>query len=249
MENAIVVENVSKTFPLNKNKGITSILKKFSSTDKSSDFLKVLDEISFSIPKGEVVALIGANGSGKTTLLRIISGIYKADSGNITINGTLSPLLQIGIGFNNEMNAKENIIINCLLLGLSKSEASKKVNDILDYSGLKKFENSKLKHLSAGMRARLGFAISTQIHSDILLVDEVLAVGDVSFRRKCFAAFSLLRKNKKTVIFTSHNTGLVSKLSDRVIFLNDGKIEKIGPPSEVIPIYNEMMEKEKRKNL
>lgn len=239
---AVELKNVAKTFYTNKRRGIFDILK--DSTGKNQNIkITALDNLSFSINKGETIGLIGLNGSGKTTLLRIISGIYPPDSGNVVIKGKIAPLLQIGIGFNNELNAEENIIIYGMLLGLSKLEAKSKIDKIIEFAELEKFRNLKLQNYSTGMRARLGFGTALEVNPDILLVDEVLAVGDEVFRKKSFEAFLSFKKNHKTIIFATHALKMIEELSDRVILMDKGKIIKFGIPSEVIPVYREIIKK------
>jgi len=183
MENpAVIVNQISKTFKINKHSGISQLFRKRSISNQKT--LVALDNISFTVNRGEILGIIGLNGSGKTTLLRTIAGVYKPDSGSIRINGSLSPLMQLGAGFQRDLAARENIIMNGMLLGISKSEIEQKVDSILEYAELEKFSNMKLKHYSTGMRARLAFATSMQIDPDILLIDEIQAVGDKNFKKK-----------------------------------------------------------------
>jgi len=231
---AIQLSNVSKTFLLNKPTGILSMLK--IRTKKSKKF-NALDDISFTVTRGEVLGIIGSNGSGKTTLLRTIAGVYKPDRGTVKIKGRLSPLLQIGTGFQNELNAKENIIMEGLLLGVSKSYIENKVNDILKFAELEKFSQLKLKNYSTGMRARLGLATAMQIDPDILLVDEILSVGDKNFSEKSYKYFLSLKKAKKTILYSTHIFTNLSEFCDRVLMLERGRIVMIGKPEEVITKY------------
>ena len=239
MENiAIELNNVVKIFHINKPVGIFKILK-MKTYSKQYQTLAVLDGVSFTVQKGEVLGIIGSNGSGKTTLLRIIAGVYKPNQGSLKINGRLSPLLQIGAGFQNELNAKENVIMNGLLLGVSKSYIEGKVDEIIQFAGLEKFSHLKLKHYSAGMRARLGFATAMQIDPDILLVDEILSVGDKDFSKKCNEYFLSLKKEKKTILYATHNLVNLSDFCDRVLFIEKGRIAAIGNPDEVVKKYLE----------
>ena len=239
---AVELKNVTKTFYMNRQRGIFDILKDSNGKNQNIKFT-ALDNLSFSINKGETIGLMGLNGSGKTTLLRIISGIYPPDSGNVVIKGKMAPLLQIGIGFNNELNAEENIIIYGMLLGLSKLEAKLKIDKIIEFAELEKFRNLKLQNYSTGMRARLGFATALEVNPDILLVDEVLSVGDDVFRKKSFEAYLSFKKNHKTIIFATHALKMIEELSDRAILMDKGKIIKFGIPSEVIPVYREIIKK------
>jgi len=245
MQDSVIVKNVTKTFNINKTKGIGNLLKHFRTSKQKNFYLKALDGISFSVPTGEVLGIIGLNGSGKSTLLRTVAGMYKPDFGSVTINGKLSPLLQIGIGFHGDLTAKENVVMNGMLLGITKNEMKKKVNDIIDYAELLDFANTKLKLFSSGMRARLAFSTLIQVDSEIILLDEILAVGDAKFSEKSQDAIRSFTKNGKTTLIASHNMKMISDLSDRVLFLDHGKIMKLGKPNEVIHSYNEMIIKQK----
>lgn len=236
---AVIVENLSKTFKIDKPKGISNIIKNATKLNSRKTIL-ALDNISFSIPKGEILSIIGLNGSGKTTLLRIIAGVYKPSQGSVQVNGTLSPLMQLGAGFQPELNALDNIIINGMLLGFSKKTMQEKVNSIIEFAELEKFFNLKIKHYSSGMRARLAFSIAMQIDPDILLVDEILSVGDKNFQKKSYEAFLTFKKKKKTILFSTHNISNISEFSDRVLLLDSGKIIMIGNSEEVIKKYQEL---------
>ncbi len=234
---AVHVENVSKTFKLEKPRGIFNIAKSGLNANKT---LVALDDVSFQIQKGEVLSIIGLNGSGKTTLLRIIAGVYRPDKGSVQVNGTLSPLMQLGAGFQNDLNARENIIMNGMLLGLSKHEIESRVDSVIEYAELEKFSNMQIKHYSSGMRARLAFATAMQINPDILLVDEILSVGDKDFRKKSYESFLSFKKDKKTILHATHSLEKIPELSDRVLLLVRGKNVMIGKPEEVIKKYQEI---------
>ena len=231
---AIKVQHVSKVFSISKKRIFKQISK------SKSDSLKVLDDISFDVKKGEILGIIGTNGSGKTTLLRIISGVYKPDTGNVKIYGRLSPLMQIGAGFQQEFTARDNIIANGMLLGLSKSDIEKKVSGVIQYAGLEKFTNLRIKHYSSGMRARLAFATAMQVNPDILLVDEILSVGDKNFKEKSYQTFTSFKKQNKSILFATHNLGNLPNFCDRVLLIDKGKIIMIGEPEEVIKKYKEI---------
>ena len=237
-ENSIIAKNLTKIFPLSTQRGFSQLLKK-TSTNSNVNF-KALDDVSFTLSKGEILGILGLNGSGKTTLLRILAGIYKPTSGQVTVSGRLAPLIHLGSGFIGDLAAKENIIMYGMLLGLKKSEIAKKVDDIIEYAELQKFSNMQLKHFSSGMRARLGFATAMQINPDILLLDEVLSVGDKIFRQKSFELFLSFKKNKKTILFTTHNLDLISKHSDQILLLDKGKKIMLGSPDEVMEKYKDM---------
>jgi len=231
--NAIVIKNITKKF----------FIKNYNRSE-NSNVLVALNNVSFSIPKGKTIGIIGSNGSGKTTLLRIISGIYLPDHGTVEINGKIAPLLQIGTGFNGELNARENIIVYGLLLGFTKSEISEKIKPIIEFAELEKFAVMKLKHYSAGMKVRLAFSTALQVNPDILLVDEVLAVGDMSFQKKSLEAFLTFKNENKTILFTSHNLQMISKICDHVLLLNNGELLMEGKPDEVIRLFKELSNKD-----
>lgn len=199
-----------------------------------------LENISFTLSKGEILGIIGLNGSGKTTLLRIIAGVYQPDKGEIKINGNIAPLMQLGAGFNPELNTLDNILLNGMLLGISKQEIQNKIKGILEYAELEKFSNLKLKYFSAGMRARLAFSIAIQIDSDIFLIDEILSVGDKEFQKKSYETIFSLKKRNKTVIHTTHNLKRLIEFSDRVIVLHKGKMVIDAKPEIAIQKYLEL---------
>ena len=233
---AVQVENISKTFTIQKPRGISGLLMK-SNPNKYRTFL-ALDGVSFTVKKGEVLGIIGLNGSGKTTLLRIIAGVYKPTMGQVQVNGRLSPLLQLATGFEKELSAKENIIMNGLLLGVSKSFIQSKIEEIIQYAELEKFSEMKLKHYSSGMRARLGFSIAMQVNPEILLVDEIMSVGDKDFRKKSFETFLSLKKENKTILHATHNIEVLRDFTDKVLLLHKGKMIMLDEPNEVIKKYN-----------
>jgi len=239
-DDAVLVENVTKTFKYNKPKGLPNILK--SLTHQYSDNrLVALENISFNVSKGETLGIIGVNASGKTTLLRIIAGIYKPDFGNIHVAGKLAPLLQIGVGFHSELTASENITMSAMLYGFSKEKIKEIINPVIEFAELQEFVNMRLKHFSSGMKARLAFSIAMQIDPDILLVDEILAVGDLAFREKSLNAFLSFKEKKKTILYTTHALGSLAKYCDRVLLLDKGKLITVGQPRDVIKTYRERL--------
>jgi len=235
---AIRVENVSKEFKIVKPRGVSGLLMR-ADPNKYRAFL-ALNGISFTVKKGEVLGIIGLNGSGKTTLLRIIAGAYKPSMGRVQIKGRLSPLMQLASGFLGELSARENIIMNGLLLGVSKSYIQNKVDDIIQYAELEEFSEMKVQHYSSGMLSRLGFSIAMQINPDILLVDEIMSVGDKDFRKKSYESFLSLKKEKKTILHATHNLELLEEFSDKVLLINKGKLIMIGKPAETIKAYMEI---------
>jgi len=228
---SIKLDNVSKHFVIN------DILSKRKS---KSNILTALDGVSLSVQKGKMLGIIGRNGSGKTTLLRIISGIYSPDSGNVFTQGKIAPLLQLGTGFHNELNAFENIMMNGILLGLDKNTIKQKTTNIISFAELEKFAQMKLKHYSAGMRVRLAFSIALQVDPDILMIDEVISVGDIEFRKKSYEAFLSFKEKDKTIIFTTHNLQMASEIADELLLLDKGKVLAIGKPPDVIEQYQKL---------
>ena len=244
-DDAIIVEKISKTFELNKGESVLQRIR--DRPNQNIQKILALNDVSFTVPKGEVLAIIGMNGSGKTTLLRTIAGIYKPDSGFVKVNGRLAPLLHIGTGFQGELAAKDNIIMSGMLLGLSKSEISKKVPNIIEFAELEKFSKMKIKHYSTGMRLRLAFSAAFQIDPDIILIDEAFAVGDESFKEKSFKSFQSFKKRGKTILLSTHSLGKILDFADRVILLHEGKIEMIGKSKELIERYRQIINKNQKK--
>ena len=231
--------SISKSFKVKRPQGLIGLAKGLSHKFLG-ERLVVLDDISFEVEKGEMLGIIGRNGSGKTTLLKIISGIYQPNHGSVKIEGKISPLLSIGTGFHRELKAEENIILAGMLLGLEKSEIKKRVSKIIEFAELEDMKEMKLKHYSSGMRARLAFATAIQIEPDILLVDEILSVGDMRFRKKGYNEFLKFKEEKKTILYASHNMGAIKKLCDRVLLLDFGKVVDIGLPEDIIKKYEEI---------
>jgi ABC-type polysaccharide/polyol phosphate transport system ATPase subunit len=200
---------------------------------------EALKDVSFSIDEGEFFGIFGSNGSGKSTLLRILAGIYVPDDGLVRVNGLLSPFIELGVGFNPELNARDNIRINATLSGLTSRELSDKFDQILEFSELERFVDQKLKNYSSGMLVRLAYSIAIQIPFDVLLLDEVLAVGDESFQQKCFATFRGFKEAGKTVVLVTHDLDLLGRFCDRVLLVEKGVVRASGPPDDVIDVYRE----------
>jgi ABC-type polysaccharide/polyol phosphate transport system ATPase subunit len=198
---------------------------------------EALKDVTFSVEAGEFFGVIGPNGSGKSTLLRILASIYVPDTGVVRVRGLLSPFIELGVGFNFELNARDNIRINATLAGLTKKELDERFDEILAFSELERFVDQKLKNYSSGMLVRLAYSIAIQIPFDVLLLDEVLAVGDEAFQEKCFATFDAFRRERKTIVFVSHDLGLVSRFCDRALLLENGAVRAEGPPRDVIDVY------------
>lgn len=248
-EAIIKVENLSKVFKLPHEK-LSTVKQHFLSifNKKGYEQFKALDSVSFEIKKGEFFGIIGANGSGKSTLLKILAQIYQPTSGKVTINGSLSPFIELGVGFNPELTARDNIFLNAAILGLTRKQTEEKFDEIVAFSELENFLDQKLKNFSSGMQVRLAFAIAIQAHADILLIDEVLAVGDASFQEKCLVLFRALKKEGKTIIFVSHALGVIEEFCDRCLLINKGKVSFLGESEEAIYKYMLSNAKEERSN-
>lgn len=243
-EIAISVKNISKYFLLPHEKNHTikgsliSVLK--GKKNKSLERQKALTDISFDIKKGEFFGIVGRNGSGKSTLLKIIAGIYQPSEGSIRVEGRLVPFIELGVGFNPELTGRENVYLSASLMGFSKKEIDAMYKNIVDFAELEKFMDQKLKNYSSGMQVRLAFSIATRVEGDILLIDEVLAVGDADFQRKCFDYFKQLKKNKKTVIFVSHDMTAIREYCDRSVLIENSKLIESGTADEVATHYNRL---------
>lgn len=198
----------------------------------------ILDKISFNIKEGEVVGFIGKNGTGKTTLLTLLCQIIKPQKGEIFIDGTIAPMLGLGSGFHHDLSGYENIYLNGVILGMSIKEIDEKVEDIIEFSGIREYIHEPIKVYSSGMLSRLAFAIAIKRDADIIIIDETLSVGDKEFSKKSFDALQEYKKRGKTIILVSHDLGTVNGFCDRVIWLKDGKIMMDGIPSEVIKQYS-----------
>lgn len=196
-----------------------------------------LKEVSLTVHKGEFFGVIGANGSGKSTLLKIIAGIYQPTSGRIRLHGKLSPFIELGVGFNPELSGRENIRVNAMLLGLTKKELKAKFDEIVQFAELERFMDLKLKNYSTGMSLRLGYSIAIHVPFEILLLDEVLAVGDRQFAGKCFATFDRFKAERQTMVFVSHDLAAVEKWCDRAAYLESGRLAALGPAREVCDVY------------
>ena len=202
---------------------------------------KVLKGLNFEIKKGDFIGIVGRNGSGKSTLLKILAGIYYPEKGDITINGTLVPFIELGVGFNPELTGRENVYMNGALLGFSNAEMDKMYDDIWEFAELKDFQDQKLKNYSSGMQVRLAFSIAIRARGDILLLDEVLAVGDAAFQQKCNDYFASLKDQNQTVILVTHSMDNVKKFCNRAILIDSGKIIEDGDPEKVADSYLKLL--------
>jgi len=204
--------------------------------------LYALRDINLKVDNGEFLGVIGKNGAGKSTLLKLMARVLEPTSGTVSVNGTIAPFLELGVGFQGELTVKDNIFLYGALLGMSRQEIEGKYDWIIDFSGLERFVDAKLKNLSSGMQVRLGFSITVSVESPILLVDEVLAVGDMDFQQKCYDSFESFKKNGRTILFVSHDLNVIEKFCDRAILLEKGEIKAQGEPDVVIAQYQENME-------
>lgn len=238
-DTAIKVQHVSKSFklPHEKQGSLKSTFVNLFKRNRTYEKQIALKDISFEIKKGEFFGIVGRNGSGKSTLLKLLAGIYSPDSGSIKINGQLTPFIELGVGFNPELTGRENVFLNGALLGFNRKEMTAMYQDIVDFAELEKFMDQKLKNYSSGMQVRLAFSIAIRAKSDILLIDEVLAVGDAAFQKKCFDVFRDLKKEGRTIILVTHDMGNVERFCDRALVINDGEQLAIAKPSETATLY------------
>jgi ABC-type polysaccharide/polyol phosphate transport system ATPase subunit len=238
---AIMVEDVDKTFRVPRQLYSTfkeRALHPFRS--REFDELRALDGVSLTIPRGEFFGIVGRNGSGKSTLLKCLAGIYEADSGTITVDGKLSPFIELGVGFNMDLTARENVLINAILLGLTPREARRRFDDIIAFAELEEFLDLKLKNYSSGMHVRLAFAVATQTDAEVLLIDEVLAVGDAAFQQKCFRQFRELKAAGRTIVLVTHDMQAVERFCDRAMLIERGQVVDVGDPHLIARAYNEI---------
>jgi teichoic acid transport system ATP-binding protein len=240
-ENAIEISHISKVYKLYDK-----------TTDRLKEALKLtrqvkykeyfaLDDISFNVEKGQTVGLIGTNGAGKSTLLKIVTGVLTQSSGNVKVNGKISALLELGAGFNGEYTGMENIFLNGSIMGYTREQMEKKVNDITEFAGIGDFINQPVKTYSSGMFARLAFAVAINVEPDILIVDEALSVGDIYFQAKCFKKMDEIKKRGTTILLVTHDMSSVVKYCDKVVILNHGHFLKEGKPKAMVDIYKKLL--------
>jgi lipopolysaccharide transport system ATP-binding protein len=243
-EVAIKIEKLSKVYQLNigKKRSLASTLSSsfksvFSKNESHSENFWALNDISFEIKKGEAIGIIGKNGAGKSTLLKILSRITEPTSGSVEIDGRISSLLEVGTGFHPELSGRENIFLNGTILGMKRIEIKKKFDEIVAFSGIEKFIDTPVKRYSSGMYVRLAFAVAAHLEPEILIIDEVLAVGDIEFQNKCLGKMNEVAGQGRTVIFVSHQMGTIAQLCNKAILLQQGGIIKSGNTQEVIDFY------------
>lgn len=236
-DNAIEVKNVTKSFKLFYDKATTLKEKLVFWNRKKSESRTVLKNISLNIKRGETVALIGTNGSGKSTLLKLMTKIIYPTKGELITHGKLTSLLELGAGFHPDFTGRENIYFNASIFGLTREEIEKRVDEIIEFSELKDFIDSPIRTYSSGMYMRLAFSVAINVDADILLIDEILAVGDKHFQDKCFAKLHELKKSDKTIVIVTHNLDQVEKLCTRAIWIYEGEVHIDGKPKQVIDEY------------
>ncbi len=238
----IKVDNVSMKFNLGIEKNFSlklffiNLFKPKSKKTKKEDFW-ALKDVSFDVKKGEVIGFIGSNGAGKSTMLKVIAGVMKPTKGKVTVNGNICPMIELGAGFDMELTARENIYLNGAVLGYTKEFIEQKFDEIVEFSELKDFLDVPVRNFSSGMTARLAFSIATVVDPEILIVDEILSVGDISFQKKSEAKMRSMIGGGTTVLFVSHSLNQIEKICDRVVWLNHGQVVKIGPAKEICREY------------
>ncbi len=238
---AVEIDHVSKTFRLPKQR-YSTLKERVLHPLRSIEFddLEALKDVTITIPRGEFFGIVGRNGSGKSTLLKCLAGIYRPETGRIAVHGRLSPFIELGVGFNPDLTARDNVVINAVMMGLSRREAQKRFEAVLEFAELEEFVDLKLKNYSSGMAVRLGFATAIQVDADVLLVDEVLAVGDAAFQQKCFEEFTRLKAAGKTVVLVTHDMYATERYCDRAILIERGDVLELGDPHEIGRAYNEL---------
>lgn len=238
---AVAVRNVHKAFRLPHQQYHTlkeRVLHPFRSN--TYDVLQAVGDITFEVAEGEFFGIVGRNGSGKSTLLKCLAGIYDIDAGDLHVNGRLSPFIELGVGFNMDLTARDNVMINAIMLGLTRQQARERFDDIIAFAELEDFLDLKLKNYSSGMTVRLAFSVAIQVDAEVILIDEVLAVGDASFQQKCFAEFHRLKDEGRTILFVTHDMSAVERFCDRAMLIEKGKMVDLGEPAAIARRYNEL---------
>ena len=241
MSKAIVeISELTKSFkiPLEASSGVKQQLINILKGRKGYRVFTPLKDISFTINEGDFFGIVGRNGSGKSTLLKTIAGIYTPNSGNVKVHGSLVPFIELGVGFNPELTGRENIFLNGALLGFSHEEMESMYSAIVEFAELEDFMEERLKNYSSGMQVRLAFSIAIRAHADILLLDEVLAVGDEAFQKKCYSYFDKLKREKRTVILVTHDMAAVERFCTKAAFIEDGHVKMIGKPYRIAAAYS-----------
>lgn len=245
-DTAISVKNLSKTFklPHEKQSTVKGALLNVFSGKKSYEEQHVLKDISFDIQKGEFFGIVGRNGSGKSTLLKLLAGIYFPDQGTVDVEGKLTPFIELGVGFNPDLTGRENVFLNGALLGFNRKEMTDMYDEIVEFAELGKFMDQKLRNYSSGMQVRLAFSIAIRAKSDILVLDEVLAVGDEAFQQKCIDVFENYKSNKQTIVLVTHDMNTIRRFCSKAVLIDEGKILEIGKPNVIANRYSRLNFKE-----
>lgn len=241
-ENAIEVRDLRKSFKVYFDKGYMLKERLIFAKRNRYEVRWVLNGISFDVKKGEVIGLIGKNGCGKSTTLKLLNRIIYPNDGSIKTNGKVSSLIELGAGFHEDMTGRENIYINASIFGLTRKEISKRLDDIIRFSELEEFIDNPVRTYSSGMYMRLAFSVAINVDADILLIDEILAVGDVGFQEKCFQKLRDVKRNGTTIVIVSHSLNQIEKICDRAIWIENGLIKEDGAPHEICKKYLESME-------
>jgi lipopolysaccharide transport system ATP-binding protein len=238
----VEVSHLSKRFrlPLDKSTTLKYRVTHWRSTSRYRD-LHALRDVSFQIPQGQFLGIAGPNGCGKSTLLKILCRIYKASAGSAVVNGEFSAFLELGVGFNPELTARENVFLGGAVLGLTRAQLRDKIDEVFAFAELEDFAEQKLKNFSSGMQVRLAFTVAILARTDLLIMDEVLAVGDASFQEKCFDTFNTYKREGKTIVLVSHDLGALEEYCDRVLLFNHGQVIADGPAAEVTSAYHRMI--------
>ena len=235
----ISVENLTQRFRVFQERpdSVRALFSKFFRYETQVHDFDAVKNVSFHVGEGEMVGIVGRNGSGKSTLLKVVAGVYKPTVGRVAVRGTVAPMIELGAGFHGELTGRENILMNGLLLGYSKREMKDREQRIIDFAEIGEFIDAPVKQYSSGMFMRLAFAVAIEVDPDILLIDEILAVGDMGFQEKCFERLQRFRDAKKTILFVTHNIGDIEQYCDRALLIDQGHLMLDGKPHEVIEMY------------
>lgn len=234
---SIHAENLTKEFYLQQQKTLKELLQALVFRESAMEKVKALDTISFSVAKGESVGILGRNGAGKSTLLKLIARISKPSEGTLTINGSIAPLIELGAGFHPELTGRDNTYLNGIILGMTKDEVTERIPEIIEFAGIHEYFDVPIKFYSSGMYVRLAFSIATASQPEILIVDEVLSVGDFAFQEKCQKRMQQFKENGVTIVLVTHDSNLVSHFCDRALVLDQGKLVFDGDSSEAVSFY------------
>jgi ABC-type polysaccharide/polyol phosphate transport system ATPase subunit len=236
---AISVENVTQRFRIihERPDSVRELFAKFFKSRTTHHDFEAVKDVSLQVNRGEMVGIVGRNGSGKSTLLKIIAGVYTPTSGKVTVNGSLAPLIELGAGMHPEMTGRENILLNGLLMGYSRQEMQRREQQIIDFADIGDFIDVPVKQYSSGMYMRLAFSVATEIDPEVLVVDEILAVGDFAFQKKCFDRLRGFRESGKTILLVTHSMAPVLENCSRAILIENGRVMADGSPKEVVQLY------------